>query len=752
MKVLTRGLVFVLVFSAVSSVSASFNDVAESDVNFEAIDFLREEGIVSGYPDGSFAPNRVLNRAELTKIVVESLNRDVSNDENCFPDLEEGSWYSRYVCTAKELGLVQGYPDGTFKPSQSINRAEAIKIILEAEGLDIFESESYPDIEGGEWYAGYVGTAYSLNYLPYAGEFNASEKVIRRNFSEIYYRTIKAREDIDREYSKEFVVDEPYYLDVNVGNVELTQKIPKFVLKNEVYFFEGEVTNGRANLNVLNFDGNSSTFLGSSGDKFSVPLWFGSKGIYDVSIGGEVFKITALEDFEDSMTSTEVNFDFYVSTDRNDVVLNQGFTSGVLKKYDFDIGGREIRFINRQEISELIIPNFWLNDLWLDEDEVELSLSMANFSLEDKERSPYFEVESLVLPVVPGFEVITNNIADEDLDFTYGIGDEIDLSFDALIAAEKYLYVIDRSGAVSIMDDNVWISDERVVVSYAPANSTLYEIIEVNDVDGRALINFPVYKRNVLPIGDDPYDTTGLSIEATIENALNIMNEDRAEFGLEPLVLNESLNNLAQFHADDMADNLYVSHTGLDGRKVSERKLDFGIKSFVGENIARNNELLAAQSSLMRSAAHRVNILDPNWTEVGFGIAFDDVGSLYLVQNFSFNSEIVIDDIKDVIEARLGISEDEDLKVISEEWSQVMVDAQEYGTDINGVRLMDDIAALNKFVTGNAVTGISTFVSQIEDLLDESLSDLEGSGYDFYGFDVRLGDDGVLYFVLVVTS
>lgn len=753
MKFLNKIFVVGLVFGFSITVNANFIDLNETDVNFEAIDFLREEGIIGGYPDGSFRPDGVLNRAELTKIVVESSDVDISFDESCFPDLEQGSWYARYVCTAFEMGVVSGYPDGNFRPAQNINRAEAVKIIIEAERLDLVDGESFTDVESGQWYEQYVDTAFELNYLPYVSTFGPGDEILRRNFSEIYFRAIKSRDSQSREYVEEVDLSDPYYPDTRVGGVLLSERIPKFVLVNEVYFFEGEVVSGNAQLSIENTSEDNSAFLGAAGSEFSTPIWFGSEGMYQLNMDGQIFEIQAIEDFDVRGLDDVSSFDFFVSSFANDVVLNQLGVSEYLKKYEFEFNEDNLILISRQAKDDLVIPNFWFNDLWSDEVESRVEVSLANFDLENSERSEFVLVETEDLPIVEGFEVIFNNIENERIDYTFGPGDSVDIRFDPIIPAEKYLYIIERSGQVVVKDDVVDIDEDgRVRMSYSPPNSSVYEIIEINDVDGRALVNYPVYRRNVLPIADDPYDTSGISLEASVENSLELLNRDRLEFGLQPLVLDESLANLAQFHASDMADNNYVSHADLNGRRVSDRKIDYGIKSFVGENIARNSELAAAQSSLMRSAAHRINILDPNWTEVGFGIAFDDNGLLYLVQNFSFDSDIAIDGIKDRISDRLGVEEDDDLVLLAESWTELMLQEQDFGTQLQGRALMTEVGELGKFVTGNAVTGISTFVSQIEDLLNDSLTRLEEEGYDFYAFDVRLGDDGILYFVLIVTS
>lgn len=737
------------------ALAVSFSDVVESDVNYEAIEFLKNESIVNGYPDGSFQPDRSLNRAELTKIVVESLGEDLVDNEDCFADVEIGSWYASYVCTAFELGLVEGYPDGLFRPGQVINRAEAVKIVMEAEGLGAdFTLNSYDDVDINEWYSGYVGVAYDLNYLPFLIEFDAGEAVLRRDFAEIYFRSIVSRNVEGRVY-EQGSVDKlgVYYDDVVVGDVELSQKVPKFVVEGEVYFFEGVVLESGAELQILNVEEGNKSYLGETGEDFSVPLWFGSKGVYEIKIGNKTFEILSISDLEfDELMEADVNGGAYVSTYMNDVVLNAVGYENKLKRYDFQIGENEISFVNRQAFSNIQLPNYWLKDLWSGESGIGFQVWAAEFDLDNKVRGEWALVESEVLDVVSEFEVIVNNIENEKLDFTYGFGDRIEIKFDALVESEDELFVIDASGAVRILEDRVVVNDEKVRVDYVPSNGVLYEIIEVNDVEGRALINYPIYRRNVLPLGDDPYDRVGLGLEASVENALYLLNLDRQEAGLNDLVLNDDLGELAQAHATDMALNQYVSHSDLEGRKVSERKLDYGIKTFVGENIARNLEISDAQSSLMRSAAHRINILDPNWTEVGFGIAFDDLGSLYLVQNFSFDSEIATDDIKDFIEFELGVVEDDDLKMVADGWAGVMVEFQEYGTEINGESLMERVSGLNKFVAGNSVTGRTTFVQEVEDLLSQNIEALRGDGYDYYGFDVRLGDDGILYFVLIVTS
>lgn len=111
---------------------AAFSDT-DGHAYEEAIQFVQDEGIVQGYIDETFRPDAPINRAEFTKIVVEATVSDESGAE-CFPDVGN-QWFAPFVCSAKRKGLVGGYPDGTFKPDRHVTFVEAAKIIAIAHGL-----------------------------------------------------------------------------------------------------------------------------------------------------------------------------------------------------------------------------------------------------------------------------------------------------------------------------------------------------------------------------------------------------------------------------------------------------------------------------------------------------------------------------------------------------------------------------------------------------------------------------------------
>jgi len=105
---------------------------------------------------------------------------------------------------------------------------------------------------------------------------------------------------------------------------------------------------------------------------------------------------------------------------------------------------------------------------------------------------------------------------------------------------------------------------------------------------------------------------------------LRLTNLERQKAGVPALKLSNQLNQAAQNHADDMTKNNYFSHTGLNGSKPSDRAKAAGYNySYVGENIAAGNTSPAdVIQGWMNSQGHRENILNSNYTEIGFGYSY----------------------------------------------------------------------------------------------------------------------------------
>jgi hypothetical protein len=101
----------------IQNVQAIFLDISNTHQNFESVNYVRSEGIVSGYSDGKYKPEKKINRAELIKIIINAtMDETEIYGEHCFPDIDGSEqWFSKYVCTAERKNIVSGYPDGSFQ-------------------------------------------------------------------------------------------------------------------------------------------------------------------------------------------------------------------------------------------------------------------------------------------------------------------------------------------------------------------------------------------------------------------------------------------------------------------------------------------------------------------------------------------------------------------------------------------------------------------------------------------------------------
>lgn len=137
-----------------------YSDVKSTDWFNNAISTLSNMGIIDGYPDGTFRPNAGITRAEFAKIAVSFFKDNVRETiGDRFSDIH-GKWYTEYVNLANELAIVNGYPDGTFRPDNKIIRAESMTIVNNTlrrtpckEGLlPVSEMINWPDNAVSAWY------------------------------------------------------------------------------------------------------------------------------------------------------------------------------------------------------------------------------------------------------------------------------------------------------------------------------------------------------------------------------------------------------------------------------------------------------------------------------------------------------------------------------------------------------------------------------------------------------------------------
>lgn len=175
MKKIT-GLTLTIIFLLPLTV-LGFSD-SQNNLNGKAIAYLQEKGIVQGYSDGTYRPYDSINRAEFLKIILGAVHAKSVNAGYCFPDIST-EWYAPYVCTAKSLEIVSGYSDGYFRAANSINLAEALKITLNAYNISTPKSSSI-------WYESYISYMQTNSLL---GNINgdATHMITRGEMAQIIY-------------------------------------------------------------------------------------------------------------------------------------------------------------------------------------------------------------------------------------------------------------------------------------------------------------------------------------------------------------------------------------------------------------------------------------------------------------------------------------------------------------------------------------------------------------------------------------
>ncbi|OGJ48091.1 hypothetical protein A2344_00460 [Candidatus Peregrinibacteria bacterium RIFOXYB12_FULL_41_12] len=113
-----------------------------------------------------------------------------------FSDVMDGSWYIPYLQEAYEQGIVEGYPDGSFQPGSTVNKVEILKMVIEAFGLDgnlkdEITTTLYADVDETAWYATYVQLANEMGIyydLLLSDNFNPGEYMTRGEIAELVYR------------------------------------------------------------------------------------------------------------------------------------------------------------------------------------------------------------------------------------------------------------------------------------------------------------------------------------------------------------------------------------------------------------------------------------------------------------------------------------------------------------------------------------------------------------------------------------
>lgn len=153
---------------------------------------------VIGYPDGTVHPNGQITRAEVATIFFRLLRDEVRDGafttSNSYSDVTYGKWYNNPISTMSALGIITGYPDGTFKPNKPITRAEFAAIAARFDETQSGKSATFSDVIG-HWAAKEIGIAYYNDWIKgYPdGTFKPDQNITRAEAMTLINRVLERK-------------------------------------------------------------------------------------------------------------------------------------------------------------------------------------------------------------------------------------------------------------------------------------------------------------------------------------------------------------------------------------------------------------------------------------------------------------------------------------------------------------------------------------------------------------------------------
>lgn len=166
-----------------------FSDVSDS-YTATAVEALRLMGVLDGYGDGTFRPDTILNRAQFCKMAVYAMDGSGElgrySTVTIFPDVKPSHWASAYINMAARKGIISGFADGKFKPSQTVTAGQAVTILMRGLG--------YKDEDmGGVWPQSYMAEAQTNGLLKSTGITSAYAGLTRAQAARLFLNLFEAK-------------------------------------------------------------------------------------------------------------------------------------------------------------------------------------------------------------------------------------------------------------------------------------------------------------------------------------------------------------------------------------------------------------------------------------------------------------------------------------------------------------------------------------------------------------------------------
>ncbi len=201
--------------------AASFSDVESSHANYTAITTLADMGIINGYTDGTFKPDNAVTRAEMAKLISVLYGYDVNSvAQSPFTDVANDHWAVTYIATMKDVGIINGMGDGTFMPNNEVTYEQSLKMIVCALNWgEVAAQNSTPE----DWSLGYRQQALRLGITKGVVVESNSSPAPRGVIAQLLYNSLDAKR-------AEKVVDANGNVSYKEGNDSVSKELSVYEL------------------------------------------------------------------------------------------------------------------------------------------------------------------------------------------------------------------------------------------------------------------------------------------------------------------------------------------------------------------------------------------------------------------------------------------------------------------------------------------------------------------------------------------
>lgn len=238
-KVISSVAALTMVASSVAAFAVDFPDVESTASYAQAVQELSALDVISGYDDGTFGPDKLVTRAEITKMIVDALaersSAEASTESTKFADVSADHWAKGYINQGVADGFIAGMSDTEFDPDANVTYVQAQKMLVSAIGY-----ETYAQAQGG-WPIGYKTYAASLDITKGISGIKDSTELTRAQVAQMIDNAMDAPLCVIASWKTEWNGSKTPNLEVRDGKEGRAYET-LFTEKHDAYKVYGRVT------------------------------------------------------------------------------------------------------------------------------------------------------------------------------------------------------------------------------------------------------------------------------------------------------------------------------------------------------------------------------------------------------------------------------------------------------------------------------------------------------------------------------